>query len=107
MKADRRSRARFAVPISSRTVTIRSSTVSAVKEASPSTGQTQACTLGTRIEIPSSSYSKVVEAHSFDTLWSPQNTLQSCAFSDHFSQKIKNATLITKQTPLAQNDGHR
>ena len=49
-----RALARLAGPINSRTVTISSSTVSEVNEASLSNGHTHACTPGTRIETPSS-----------------------------------------------------
>jgi hypothetical protein len=68
---DRRSRARLAGSNNSRTVSINSSTVSGVKDASPSSGQTQAWMLGTRIETPSSLYSKVVERHSLGVWCSP------------------------------------
>src|SRR5262245_31275511 len=72
VSADLRARARLADSSKSFTVAISSSNVSGVKEASPSTGQTQAKTLGTRIEMPSSRYSNVVERHSFATRCSPQ-----------------------------------
>lgn len=65
---ERRPRACLAGSINSRMVSISSSTVSGVNEASPSSGQTHAEILGTRMETPSSSYSKVVGRHSFG-LW--------------------------------------
>ncbi len=64
-------RARLAVSMSSLTVAINSSTVSGVKDASSSSGHTQAGTLGMRIVIPSSLYSNVVVRHSFGFWCSP------------------------------------
>src|SRR5262249_30464033 len=72
VKTERRFLARFADAINSRTVVISSSTVSGVKEASPSAGQIQAKTLGTRTVIPSSLYSKVVGSHCFGVPCSKQ-----------------------------------
>jgi len=69
---DRRAFACFADSTRSRTVLSNSSTISGVKEASPSSGQTQAWTPDTRTEIPSSLYSKVVCRHSFGFLCSRQ-----------------------------------
>src|SRR2546422_7067917 len=72
VSADLRARALLADSSKSFTVAISSSNVSGVKEASPSTGQTQAETLGTRMEMPSSRYSNAVGRHSFATRCSPQ-----------------------------------
>src|SRR5581483_2364155 len=69
---DRRSLARLAGSINSRTVAINSSVVSGVNEASPSSGQTQAGMLGIRIETPSSIYSKVAGPQTLGVLCSPQ-----------------------------------
>jgi hypothetical protein len=69
---DRRSRVLLADVISSRTVAISSSTVSGVNEDSPSFGHTQAYTLSTRTETPSSRYSNVAGRHSFEAWCSPQ-----------------------------------
>ena len=60
--------ARLAMSTSSLTVTINASTVSGVKEGSPSSGQTHAQTFWTWIDIPSSLYSNTVCCHTFSVL---------------------------------------
>lgn len=60
--------ARLAVSTSSLTVTSNASTVSGVKEGSPSSGHTHAQTFWTRTDMPSSLYSNTVCCHTF-SVW--------------------------------------